>query len=123
MPDTPTPPEIPQGLGSQIGKAVGAAFALIALVTAVLQGDHSQETITAMILSAVTFATLMAGRFAQAYALLRDAPSPQQVISTPLVAELGTIADDYEDDLLDDEPAPAEDALRTAFPEDPPSRA
>lgn len=65
--------DISKGLATQIGQAVGAAFALIALVTAVLDGDYSQETITALILSAVTFVTLMAGRFAQAYALLRDA--------------------------------------------------
>lgn len=65
-------PEIPKGLATTVGQVVGAAFALIALVTAVLDGDHSQETITALILSAVTFITLMAGRFAQAAAWARS---------------------------------------------------
>jgi hypothetical protein len=80
-------PEIPKGLATQIGQIVGAAFALIALVTAVLDGDHSQETVTALILSAVTFITLMAGRFAQAYAMLRERPSPVAVV--PLVEASG----------------------------------
>lgn len=63
--------QISKGLATQVGQLVGAAFALIALVTAVLDGDHSQETVTALILAGITFVTLMAGRFAQAYALLR----------------------------------------------------
>lgn len=79
--------KIAKGLATHVGQVVGAAFALIALVTAVLDGDHSQETITALILSAITFVTLMAGRFAQAYALLRDTPSP-----TRLIASAGGIA-------------------------------
>lgn len=69
--------QISKGLATHVGQAVGAAFALIALVTAVLDGDHSQETVTALILAGVTFVTLMAGRFAQAYALLRG-DKPQQ---------------------------------------------
>ena len=61
-------PDIPKGLATQIGQVVGAGFALVALVTAVLEGDHSQETITALILSAVTFVTLIVSRSAQAAA-------------------------------------------------------
>jgi hypothetical protein len=59
-------PVIPVGLATRVGAVVGAGFTLVGLVTAVLDGDHSQETITAMILAAVAFVTLMSGRYAQA---------------------------------------------------------
>lgn len=72
----PVAPEIPVGLATRIGQVVAAIFGLIALATAVLNGDHSQETITALILSAVTVFVLMGGRYAQAaLALLAQRPS------------------------------------------------
>jgi len=42
---------------------VAAVFGLIALVTAVLHGNHSQETITALILAAVNTFTVLGGRY------------------------------------------------------------
>lgn len=61
-----SPTYIPVGLATRLGQIVAAIFGLIALVTAVLNGDHSQETILALILSAGTVFVLMGGRYAQA---------------------------------------------------------
>lgn len=70
--DTPTappkPPVIPVGLGTQVGLAATAVQWLVALVTALLAGDHSEETITALITGGVTLATVIAGRMIQAAA-------------------------------------------------------
>lgn len=58
--------EIPVGLATRVTAVVGAGFALVAAVTAVLNGDHSQETITFAVLSALSFFVLAGGRYAQA---------------------------------------------------------
>jgi hypothetical protein len=72
--DTTEATIIPVGLASKVGAVTAAVFALVAAGTAVLHGDHSQETIAAGAVAAVTVWTFMAGRFAQAYALYRDRP-------------------------------------------------
>lgn len=59
-------PTIPVGLATRIGLIVASIFGLVSLVTAVLHGDHSQETITSMILAGVTVFILLGGRYAQA---------------------------------------------------------
>ena len=85
MSSTPFPPDsqisqsVPKGLATIVGQVVAAVFGLIALAGAVLKGDHSEQTVTALILAAVTVWTLMAGRYAQAYALLKGAISPDQI--------------------------------------------
>jgi hypothetical protein len=62
----PVGPVVPVGLATRLGQIVSAIFGLIALVTAVLNGDHSQETITSLVLMTVTVVTLMGGRYLQA---------------------------------------------------------
>jgi hypothetical protein len=121
----PAEPVISQGLATRVGQVSGAVFGLVALITAVLDGDHTAETITALVLSALSLLTLMAGRYAQAYAIDRDAPAPQAVEE----------ADPYDDDFSDeeefdyeeDEPdfaePPDEETLRAQMPEPlPPPR-
>lgn len=62
-----SPPEvIPVGLATKLGGVVASLFALVSLVSAVLDGDHSQETVISLILAAVTVFVLMGGRYAQA---------------------------------------------------------
>lgn len=68
MNDTPA---IPVGLATKIGQMVGAGFAVVAAITAVIGGDVTEETVTAMILSGVTFITMMGGRYFQAGMLYR----------------------------------------------------
>lgn len=63
---TPPPEEIPIGFSTKVGSVVSAIFGFIALVTAVLHGDHSQETITSLILSGVALFIVLGGRYAQA---------------------------------------------------------
>lgn len=93
---------IPVGLATQLGKLGVAAFGVVALVAAVLHGDHSEETITALIGAIATLLTLMGGRYAQAAAALRDAPSLRQSGSN------GSL--DFPDELepADDAPAAAQ---------------
>lgn len=62
----PAEPTIPVGLATRLGTAVAAVFGLIALITAVLEGDHSQETIIALILAALNVFIVLGGRYAQA---------------------------------------------------------
>jgi hypothetical protein len=64
----PVEPVIPVGLSTRLLQIVGAAFAAVSAVTAVLNGDHSQETITFAVLSATSFFFLAGGRYAQAVA-------------------------------------------------------
>lgn len=68
--DTPTSPPaspvIPVGLATRIQAVVGSLFFLIALISAVAKGDHSEQTITALVLAALSFFVLAGGRYAQA---------------------------------------------------------
>lgn len=62
---------IPEGLATRLGKYATALLAVVAAVTAVLEGDHSQETLLAGAGAVAVLLTLMGGRFAQAAALYR----------------------------------------------------
>lgn len=82
---------VPVGLATKLGVYGTSVLAIVALVTAVLDGDHTPETLTALGTAAVVLATTVYGRMVQAAALLRDAPSPLQglqaatnVINAPL---------------------------------------
>lgn len=115
MPDSPlnppdSPPKapvIPEGLATKLGKWGALAALLLTLVqeAGVDLDLTSKETLRSSILLAVV---TMAGRYLQAAAVFRDAPSPAQT-------------DDAsgEVDLLDaivDAPLPAEGALEEAYP-------
>lgn len=94
----PAGPVIPEGLATKLGKLLIAAFAVTALVTAVLDGDHTPETLMALGGSIATAITLILGRSAQAYAIYRDAPA------------------------VGAQSAPSEEELVEDFPEDPPEQ-
>jgi hypothetical protein len=64
----PNTSAIPVGLATKLGQIITAIFLAVALVSAVLDGDHSEATVTAMILSVVSAVSLMLGRYAQAVA-------------------------------------------------------
>lgn len=81
----PVPPVIPVGLATKIGYVVGAGFAAVAAVTTVLDGDLTPETVTSMILSVLTFITLMGGRYFQAGKLYGTAPV---VVTTPPLSDV-----------------------------------
>jgi hypothetical protein len=57
---------IPVGLATKLGIVVSAVFGFVAALTAVLDGDHSQETILTMILAAATVIAVIGGRMGQA---------------------------------------------------------
>lgn len=71
---------IPIGLASKLGVYGTSVLAIVALVTAVLDGDHTPETLTALATATIVLATTIYGRMKQAAAMYRDAPSPLQGI-------------------------------------------
>lgn len=82
---------IPIGFASKLGVYGTSVLAIVALVTAVLDGDHTPETLTALATATIVLATTIYGRMKQAAAMFRDAPSPLQgavealgVVNAPL---------------------------------------
>jgi hypothetical protein len=77
MPDTPpvAPGVISDqpsvGLGTQAGLVATAILGIAAIVTAILNGDHSTETVASLAGAVVTLCTTIGGRMAQAAAALR----------------------------------------------------
>lgn len=85
---------IPVGLATKLGVYGTSVLAIVGLVTAVLDGDHTPETLTALATATIVLATTIYGRMKQAAAMLRDAPSPLQgmqdainVVNAPLETE------------------------------------
>lgn len=62
---------IPVGLGTKLGALGTLALAAVALVAAVLDGDHSQETLVALAGAVIALCTTIAGRYVQAAAIYR----------------------------------------------------
>src|SRR3954470_21450362 len=75
---TRTPFAVPVGIATKLGVYGTSVLAIVALVTAVLDGDHTPETLTALATATIVLATTIYGRMVQAAALLRNAPSPLQ---------------------------------------------
>lgn len=71
--------KIPTGLATRLGVIGTAGLAVAALIAAILTGNHSADTQTALIGAVATLVTTMIGRYAQATALARDIPSPKQL--------------------------------------------
>lgn len=69
VPDSPS--TIPVGLGTQLGTLGTVVLGFVALLTAVLHGDHSAETIAALLGAVTTLVTTIGGRMAQAAAIYR----------------------------------------------------
>lgn len=69
-----TTPRITDGPASVYLKLAAALAALIAAVSAVVHGDHSETTLAAGLTAAAFLVTFAAGRYAQATALIRHAP-------------------------------------------------
>jgi hypothetical protein len=96
QPSTAGPPPVPVGLTTKLGVAVTAALGLVAGLTAVLNGDTSTETATALGGAIATLVTVLAGRYAQAaVGVATTAPAP--MLSTPLATDFD---DEVEGDAL-----------------------
>jgi hypothetical protein len=67
---------IPVGLGTMLGAFGTTILGVAALVSAVLGGDHTAETVGALASAAIVLVATIAGRFAQAYAIYRNPPTP-----------------------------------------------
>jgi hypothetical protein len=79
-------PAIPVGLATKLGLFAAALAALVAAGTAVLHGDHTLETITALIIAGVNVYGVVGGRMGQAAAAAARVPL--------LVNEVGRIVHD-----------------------------
>jgi hypothetical protein len=91
---------IPEGLATKVGKYGAVLLGIVALVAAVLDGDHTEETIASLVGAVLLAVRMMDGRYKQAAAIYRDAPSPRQL-------------DDFsgeEDHFLEDAPYPGSHA-------------
>jgi hypothetical protein len=76
-------PAISIGLGTKLGALGTTILGVAALVSAVLGGDHTAETIGALASAAIVLVATIAGRFAQAYAIYRNLPaSPPSPVGT-----------------------------------------
>lgn len=69
---------VPIGLATKLGVWGTSVLAIVALATAVIDGDHTPETITALVTATIVLATTIYGRMKQAAAAYRDAPSSLQ---------------------------------------------
>jgi hypothetical protein len=96
QPSTAGPPPVPVGLTTKLGVAVTAALGLVAGLTAVLNGDTSTETTTALGGAIATLVTVLAGRYAQAAVGVATTP-PAPMLSTPLATDFD---DEVEGDAL-----------------------
>lgn len=109
-----TPPKIPEGLATQLGKYVPLGLALLAMVTEIFGINLSEDTLKVLGAALAPLLLTQAGRYAQGYAQQRDALSPAQ---DDLVDELDEI-----DDLVGAAEVPDEETLTTDFPEEPPTQ-
>lgn len=113
-PDSPpASPVIPEGLATKLGKYGALLAIVIGVLAEVFDVEVNAETFAAFGGSVLLLATTMAGRFAQAYALYRDAPF--QAIGD--LFDAGGF-DEFEDYVETE--VPSESVLKSTFPEDPP---
>lgn len=107
-----TSPSIPVGLATKLGLLAAALSSAFAAVTAILNGDHTPETITALLVAGASVYAVVSGRMAQAAAQLAPpaptvniAPPTETVALTAIPAKRYDLASPLLDDpAMDDEP-------------------
>ncbi len=126
-----TPPPIPVGLASKLGVIATALASGAAAVFAFQAGDHSAETITAILVAGATVVVTIWGRMAQAAAGARlgtvvTVTNPVSEPLLPVEGRLvsGSLTDRLADPALDDpdgdeEPDLTEEDLAGRYAEDP----
>jgi hypothetical protein len=116
----PSHPNIPIGLGTVTGLGATATMWFVALVTAVLDGDHTGETRTTLIVGGATLLVTLLGRFAQAVAAI-IAAKYGVVIPQEDEPEVKAEAETYGDDYFETDPASQETQVIQQTPADDPS--
>lgn len=97
MSDHGSTPHVSVGLGTQVGLATAMAAFVGGIVSVLVDGDHTPETLTAFAVATVTLVTTLIGRFAQAYALAQNEAFESLEDQGPHRA-LGGPDEPYEDD-------------------------
>ena len=116
-------PQIPVGIGTKLGVIASSLAAIFALVATILEGDHSTETIGALIAAALPLYAVIKGRMDQATAAVAKAPAVEHIADlvaerlsesthsdgTPVLAQPAQIDEPGNDALLADQGVPLED--------------
>jgi ABC-type transport system involved in cytochrome bd biosynthesis fused ATPase/permease subunit len=74
--------KVPIGPSTKMGVYGTSVLAVVALVTAVLDGDHTPETMTALFTATFLLATTIYGRMKQAAAVYHNAPTPLEGVTS-----------------------------------------
>jgi len=64
-------PQIPVGLGTKLGVVFASLASIAALVSAIIEGDHSEETIGAAVIAAASLWATISSRGGQAAEIYR----------------------------------------------------
>lgn len=83
MTQAPVRPNIPVGLGTKVGLSASVVQFVGVLVTVLLDGDHSEETISLLVTATVTLVTVLWGRFKQADTAIKQ----ETAVRTALVTQ------------------------------------
>lgn len=118
MPETPVVlPKIPVGFATKFGVFATVAAAAVAAVTAILNGDHSDETIGALVTAGATAFALIKGRSEQAASAYAAAIAPQVVEATSGVIAAGEHAFEVGRGIYDAETAKTPELEQPEFEE------
>lgn len=79
-------PDIPVGFATKLGVIVSGLFGIAALVSAIINGDHTEETIAALAAAVVALYKVLDGRYNQATAVAETA-TPTDVVVTNVAAD------------------------------------
>lgn len=80
---SPLVPDVPVGLGSKVGIGSGVLVAFVGAVFAFADGDHSEETITALIVGGALILSVVWGRMLQAIAQIKAAQPKVIALAAP----------------------------------------
>jgi len=101
----PAGPVIPRGLATNVGLIAGALAAIAAGVAAIIEGDHTPETLGALLTAGALLYGVIRGWMDQAAAALARPPaSTPIVLPAPAVHELREVTFGGDDDALLDDP-------------------
>lgn len=100
-------PQIPVGLATKAGLIASSLAAIFALVAAILEGDHSTETIGALIAAAAPLYAVIKGRMDQATATIATATAPAALGEPVAIDEPGNDAMLAEHGVLPEDLPPA----------------
>lgn len=95
----PNLPDIPVGFTTKLGLIVAGVSGVAALVSAIIAGDHTEETIGALVAAVIALYKVLDGRYNQATAAVVTAP-PVDVVVQDIPSD-AALAAEFEGDAPD----------------------